>query len=244
MTIVSGPETRNSEWANDSSSFGQKMLLKMGWSQGKGLGKNQQGTNTNLRGVRREEGLGIGAKTDTLGSEGFSVTSRNFHGVLANLYAEHGNGGASSSSKKDKKKRKKGDKEKKSNKKDKKKDSKESDSGLTLSSKRVTAGHAQKMRDAKDLTKKSKEDMAAIFGMRVQDYQATSVWGRLSSLSSSDHPEKENKEEKVKADNSQRAEKKKRKKKDKKRKKKDRDESEDAGSSDEGKRRTKKSRKE
>jgi Pin2-interacting protein X1 len=179
MTIVSGPDHRNADWANDTSSFGQKMLLKMGWKQGNGLGKNQQGTSTNLRAVRREENLGIGAKTDLLGDEGFSVTSRNFHGVLATLQAEYGDSSKSSSSR-DKRKEKKSEGKTNSSKKalDRK------DSGLTLSSNRVTAGHAKKMRDAKDLTTKSKEDMAAIFGMKVEQYQSNSIWGRMSTLSS------------------------------------------------------------
>ena len=228
MTIVSGPDHRNSSWANDTSSFGQKMLMKMGWKQGNGLGKNQQGTSDNLRAVRRAENLGIGATTDTHGNEGFSETSRNFHGVLATLKAEHGD----KNSKKEKKRRKKEKKDKKLDK---------SESGLTLSTKLVTAGHARKMRDAKDITKKSKEDMAAIFGMKVQDYQNNSVWGRMSSLSSGagSSVAEEKKEE---SDVEKISEKKDRKKKDKKKRKKKDRESED---SDGGERkRRKKSRKE
>jgi len=179
MTIVSGPDKRNSQWASDKSAFGQRMLLKMGWSEGKGLGKKQQGTNTNLRAIRREDGLGIGAKTDTFGEDGFSSTSKNFHGVLANLHAEHG---SDKTSKKDKKKRRKNGDEKDDVS---QKSIKTTGSGLTLSKKKVTAGHAKKMRDSKDLSKKSKEDMAAIFGMKVSDYQSNSVWGKLSSLSTS-----------------------------------------------------------
>jgi Pin2-interacting protein X1 len=168
MTIISGGEVRNSEWANDTSTFGQKMLLKMGWAKGKGLGKNQQGTQTNLRALKREDGLGIGASTDTLGEEGFSTTSRNFHGVLANLQDMHGEG--------DEKKKKKSKKSKK------KKKSTGGSGGLTLSQNRVAAGHAKKMREAKDLSKKSTQDMAAIFGMKVEAYEASSVWGKLSSI--------------------------------------------------------------
>ena len=174
MTIVSGPDSRNEQWASDKSAFGQRMLKKMGWTEGKGLGKNQQGTNTNLRAIRREEGLGIGAKTDTFGDDGFSKTSKNFHGVLATLQAEHREGNKSGKkSKKNKKKKKETSKELQNN---------DSSSSLTLSQKRVTAGHAKKMRKSKDLTTKSKEDMAAIFGMKVEDYQSNSVWGKLSSL--------------------------------------------------------------
>jgi Pin2-interacting protein X1 len=194
MTIVSGPEQRNSDWANDTSSFGQKMLLKMGWTQGKGLGKSQQGTSTNLRAIRREEGLGLGASTDKTGDLGFSVTSRNFHGVLASLKEHHGSAVDSQSSATSKK-----------SKKSKSKSLKRSESGLTMPSNRVTAGHARKMREAKDLNSKSKEDMAAVFGMKIEQYQQNSVWGRLSSLgdsgvdsSSSENEEKKSKKEKKK----------------------------------------------
>jgi len=195
----------------------------MGWKQGNGLGKNQQGSSTNLRGIRREENLGIGAKTDTHGGEGYSVTSRNFHGILASLKEEHGD------SKKEKKRRKKADKKKGG----------KTESGLTLSSKLVTAGHAKKMREAKDLTNKSKEDMAAIFGVRVEDYQNNSVWGRLSTLTSAGDDSAVEEEKKVE-EVCEKAEKKERKKKDKKKRKKmDRE----AEESDDGKRR-KKSKKE
>lgn len=176
MTIVSGPEQRNSEWANDTSTFGQKMLLKMGWSQGKGLGKNQQGLSTNLRAIRREEGLGIGASTDNTGDAGFSITSRNFHGVLASLQQHHGSGSSASITKED---------SSTSQRKKKTKKFKKSERGLTMPSNRVTAGHARKMREAKDLNSKSKEDIAAIFGLKIEQYQQNSVWGRLSSLGES-----------------------------------------------------------
>lgn len=229
MTIVSGPDHRNSDWANDTSSFGQKMLLKMGWKQGNGLGKNQQGTSTNLRAVRREENLGIGAKTDLLGDEGFSVTSRNFHGVLAALQAEHGD--SSKSSSKDKKKKKK----KSEGKKNSNKGLDRKDSGLTLSSNRVTTGHAKKMRDAKDLASKSKEDMAAIFGMKVEQYQSNSIWGRMSTLSSfceessNDEQEERNDETSPQDPNTDKRAKKEKKKKSKKTKskRKNKEDSED-----------------
>jgi len=203
MTIVASEDSRNAAWASDKSGFGHKMMAKMGWSEGKGLGKNKQGQTHNLRAIRREESLGIGASTDTHGSEGFSQTSANFHGVLAKLKAEHGSGSSSgtssdedsgsasgrSSSKKSKKQKKK--KSKSSSKKAKKvekktkhrgkrdKDSKTSSdkgsSGITLAQNRVAAGHARKMRDAKDLSSKSDADMAAIFGVKVEHYRPPAI---------------------------------------------------------------------
>jgi Pin2-interacting protein X1 len=32
------PDPRNTFWASDTSKFGYQMLLKMGWTEGKGLG--------------------------------------------------------------------------------------------------------------------------------------------------------------------------------------------------------------
>ncbi len=234
MTIVSGPDKRNLQWASDKSSFGQRMLMKMGWKEGKGLGKNQEGRNTNLRAVKREEGLGIGAKTDTFGDDGFSKTSKNFHGVLANLHAEHGIGKAGGSSSKN---------ESKKSKKSKKKQSKDEGS-LTLSQKRVTAGHARKMRESKDLSKKSKEDMAAIFGMKVDDYQNNSVWGRLSSISTNDSTNHSTNDEEKKIDDIDAQEiskdEKKKRRKDKKKRKRNNEENESQENSDDSKKLKKK----
>ena len=177
----------------------------MGWKSGNGLGKNQQGTSTNLKAVRREDGLGIGATTDTFGADGFSQTSKSFHGVLASLQVEHGDANSRKKSEKKKKKRKKeddtsdegeiihrGKREKEDfdtlqTKKKRKTNEKKlvKSESMTLAQNRVNAGHARKMRDAKNLNNKCKEDMAAIFGMKVEAYQATSVWARLSTLGES-----------------------------------------------------------
>lgn len=159
MSIRTDVDTRNEAWAKDKSSFGQRMLAKMGWEEGTGLGKNKQGTVNSLRAVRRSENLGIGASSDLHGEEGFSATKSNFLGVLEKLKEEHGVRN-DKKNKKSKKKRKKTE--------------------ITLAQNRVSAGHSRKMRDSKDLSKKSKEDMAAIFGMKVDAYTSSSVWGSLS----------------------------------------------------------------
>ena len=43
---------------------------KMGWKDGNGLGKYQQGTTTNMRAYRRSNNLGVGATTDLHGDLG------------------------------------------------------------------------------------------------------------------------------------------------------------------------------
>jgi Pin2-interacting protein X1 len=232
MTIVASEDSRNAAWASDKSGFGHKMLAKMGWSEGKGLGKNKQGQTHNLRAIRREDSLGIGASTDTHGSEGFSQTSANFHGVLAKLNAEHGNSGSSSgsgtssdedsgsasgrtsskkSSKKDKKKKSSSKSSKKATKVEKKSkhrgkrdkdgkmssDKRGSGGGITLAQNRVAAGHARKMRDAKDLSSKSDADMAAIFGVKVEHYRPPAI-ATIGATSGGDAASKKSKKKQKK----------------------------------------------
>ncbi len=52
---------RNQTWAEDKNKFGYRMLQKMGWSEGKGLGKNEDGIKTHVRVKRRRTQSGIGA---------------------------------------------------------------------------------------------------------------------------------------------------------------------------------------
>lgn len=42
----------------DKSSFGFKMMQKMGWDKGKGLGKNEDGMATHVKIKKRQENLG------------------------------------------------------------------------------------------------------------------------------------------------------------------------------------------
>ena len=150
------------------------MLEKMGWKgDASGLGKNQQGTTTNLRAVRRSESLGIGAETDAFGDKAWDGTSKNYAGVLANLQKEYG-GDVSSSVKKDKKRKRK--EEKRAKKKTAAVDESSDDnvrggSSLRLAQNKVQAGHARKMRDAKDIRNKSAADMAAVFGVKADFYK-------------------------------------------------------------------------
>ncbi|KDO29960.1 hypothetical protein SPRG_05150 [Saprolegnia parasitica CBS 223.65] len=57
----------NESAASEVSSFAKKQMAKMGWSQGKGLGKEEQGIATHIKVKRREENTGVGteaAKTE------------------------------------------------------------------------------------------------------------------------------------------------------------------------------------
>ena len=85
-------DTLNSAWKNDKSGFGFKMLQKMGWSEDKGLGKNETGITANIKISKREEGLGLGMDktTDGAGAKGWNQTASSFNDVLSILKESYG----------------------------------------------------------------------------------------------------------------------------------------------------------
>ena len=58
MTIVNTVDKRNTEWRDNN--IGSKLLGKMGWKEGSGIGLRNKNV-TALRAVIRQVGLGIGA---------------------------------------------------------------------------------------------------------------------------------------------------------------------------------------
>jgi len=52
-------------WARDESKFGKKMLEKMGWTDGKGLGADESGETTHVKVNKRAVKLGLGADSNT-----------------------------------------------------------------------------------------------------------------------------------------------------------------------------------
>uniref|UniRef100_U9T7D0 G-patch domain-containing protein n=1 Tax=Rhizophagus irregularis (strain DAOM 181602 / DAOM 197198 / MUCL 43194) TaxID=747089 RepID=U9T7D0_RHIID len=54
-------DPRNLTWSNDKTQFGYKMLSKMGWSPGKGLGINEDGEKEYIKPSFKQDNLGIGA---------------------------------------------------------------------------------------------------------------------------------------------------------------------------------------
>jgi len=167
VLVACPSDERNSKWKE--SSVGNKLLLKMGWKEGEGLGKRKEGTTAALRAIKRvgEDTLGIGASSqeDLLtGHSGWSQTQQQFHSVLQNLRKNDDN---KKTKKKKKKRKKNGNK-------------------LILAQNKVTAGHSKKMRASKDLSTKSAEDMVAIFGgvpqQQQQQQQQTTMEGVDTSV--------------------------------------------------------------
>ena len=84
MTIVATEDKRNQEWRK--SNVGLKLLEKMGYKDGEGIGKRNT-NNTALRALKRKEGLGLGAKIESEG--GNSESTNHFSAVLTSLQAHH-----------------------------------------------------------------------------------------------------------------------------------------------------------
>ncbi|XP_030036405.2 PIN2/TERF1-interacting telomerase inhibitor 1 [Manduca sexta] len=73
---------KNNAWSNDSNKFGQRMLEKMGWSSGKGLGAKENGMVDHVvaRFKNDEKGLGYEDKNDQ-----WTKHEDDFNALLANL---------------------------------------------------------------------------------------------------------------------------------------------------------------
>ncbi|CAG8532334.1 6814_t:CDS:2, partial [Racocetra persica] len=59
-------DPRNQAWSNDKTKYGYKMLSKMGWSPGKGLGMNENGSQECIKLSNKLDNLGIGASKKTI----------------------------------------------------------------------------------------------------------------------------------------------------------------------------------
>lgn len=79
-------DTRNQRWAEDKTNFGYRMLAKMGWKEGKGLGLNEDGITTHIRPKRKGSNQGIGAETTARTTwEATGKVATGFNDVLERL---------------------------------------------------------------------------------------------------------------------------------------------------------------
>ncbi|XP_010409689.1 PIN2/TERF1-interacting telomerase inhibitor 1 isoform X1 [Corvus cornix cornix] len=135
-------DPRNSAWSNDDSKFGQKMLEKMGWSKGKGLGAQEQGNPEHIRVKVKNDVLGLGATINH--EDNWIAHQDDFNQLLAELNNCHGQGETEPSVKKQKKTFSLEEKSK-------------------SSKKRV---HYMKFAKGKDLSSRTEQDLSCIFGRR------------------------------------------------------------------------------
>ncbi|KAM6149768.1 PIN2/TERF1-interacting telomerase inhibitor 1 [Erethizon dorsatum] len=135
-------DPRNTAWSNDDSKFGQRMLEKMGWSKGKGLGAQEQGATEHIKVQVKNNHLGLGA---TISNEDNWIAHQDdFNQLLAELNTCHGQETTDSPDNKEKKSFSLEEKSK-------------------VSKNRV---HYMKFTKGKDLSSRSKTDLDCIFGTR------------------------------------------------------------------------------
>lgn len=134
---------RGKEWSEDSNKFGQKMLEKMGWTNGKGLGVNEQGITEHVRVSFKNDTAGIGFKQDSI-NEAWTEHQDNFNDFLQKLQQNEINSTQTEENK-----------------------NVLSGKSLELKSKQSrTRVHYQKFTRGKDVNKYSAKDLANIFGQK------------------------------------------------------------------------------
>ncbi len=81
-----GYDPQNTSWSNDTSKFGYKMLEKMGWKEGKGLGANEDGAHEHVKVKFKQDALGVGA--DARSIDNWMENAFAFDDILKNLNAK------------------------------------------------------------------------------------------------------------------------------------------------------------
>ena len=66
------------------------MLQKMGWSKGKGLGKNEDGSTSHIKVKKKEDSQGLGLDEDIEGTKTLMKNANVFSDILKELNATHG----------------------------------------------------------------------------------------------------------------------------------------------------------
>ncbi|XP_030051423.1 PIN2/TERF1-interacting telomerase inhibitor 1 [Microcaecilia unicolor] len=140
-------DPRNSAWSKDESKFGHKMLERMGWSKGKGLGAKEQGCTEHIKVRVKNNTLGLGAAINH--EDGWIAHQDDFNQLLAELNNCHGQESSECQQKK----------------------TFSLEEKSKASRKRV---HYMKFAKGKDLSSRSETDLACIFGKRQKRKKQTS----------------------------------------------------------------------
>ncbi|XP_019740622.1 PIN2/TERF1-interacting telomerase inhibitor 1 isoform X2 [Hippocampus comes] len=136
-------DPRNSAWSNDESKFGQKMLERMGWSKGKGLGRSEQGAIDHIKVKVKNNSYGLGANGSQ--EDNWIAHQDDFNDLLAQLNNCHGQNSTETQS--------------------------EEQKGFSLEEKSKTSKkrvHYMKFTQGKDLSSRSSTDLNCIFGRRAK----------------------------------------------------------------------------
>eukprot|EP00058_Branchiostoma_floridae_P006534 XP_002592022.1 hypothetical protein BRAFLDRAFT_280656 [Branchiostoma floridae] len=85
-------DPRGASWSNDDSKFGQKILEKMGWQKGKGLGAKEDGMTQHVKASLKFDQTGLGCSADQ--ADNWISHQEDFDALLAGLNASHGASGS------------------------------------------------------------------------------------------------------------------------------------------------------
>eukprot|EP00092_Neocalanus_flemingeri_P001378 GFUD01001470.1.p1 GENE.GFUD01001470.1~~GFUD01001470.1.p1 ORF type:complete len:459 (+),score=197.53 GFUD01001470.1:52-1428(+) len=138
---------RGTMWSNDDQKVGQKMMEKMGWEKGRGLGANGDGMVDHITLKHKDNNKGVGFKGH---DDTWLAHQDDFANVLAALNVEHGESG------------------KKMNESEKK----ETLSEISKKSKRRV--HYQKFVKGKDTSNYSADDLGCILGTKSEKLKSKS----------------------------------------------------------------------
>uniref|UniRef100_A0A1I7ZZJ4 G-patch domain-containing protein n=1 Tax=Steinernema glaseri TaxID=37863 RepID=A0A1I7ZZJ4_9BILA len=149
MSILAAPrrkqkisvDPQNVAWKNDNEKFGKKLMEKMGWTEGKGLGSKEQGMSDNLKLKANHTAKGLGCDQD------YDSTWISHHDDFASLLANLNKNKPASTEKS-------GSDEEKTTK-----------SLEETSKKSKSRIHYHKFTRGKDLSRFSSNDKAAVIGM-------------------------------------------------------------------------------
>ncbi|KAM8832085.1 PIN2/TERF1-interacting telomerase inhibitor 1 [Spinachia spinachia] len=139
-------DPRNSSWTKDESKFGQKMMERMGWSKGKGLGRSEQGSTDNIKVKVKNDHYGLG--TTASYEDNWIAHQDDFNELLAQLNDCHGQSDSAASVETP---------------------PPEEAKGFSLEEKSKTSKkrvHYTKFTKGKDLSSRSETDLNCIFGKR------------------------------------------------------------------------------
>ncbi|XP_012736165.2 PIN2/TERF1-interacting telomerase inhibitor 1 [Fundulus heteroclitus] len=137
-------DPRNSAWSNDDSKFGQKMLERMGWSKGKGLGRSEQGSTDHIKVKLKNNNHGLGVNASH--EDNWIAHQDDFNELLAHLNDHHGQNTSNEVPPDEMK-------------------------GFSLEEKSKTSKkrvHYTKFTKGKDLSSRSETDLNCIFGKRTK----------------------------------------------------------------------------
>ncbi|EDV24769.1 uncharacterized protein TRIADDRAFT_56912 [Trichoplax adhaerens] len=81
-------DPRNTAWSQDTNKFGYRMLNKMGWSAGKGLGIKEDGDSGHIKIKIKNNNLGVGANVNNCSD--WTKQQDDFSVLLSNLNNVHG----------------------------------------------------------------------------------------------------------------------------------------------------------